>query len=140
MEFILIYHVLDFINLTYILTINLEILDWGLWHVKYFCWVIFANLGPSWLTKFVGLIWILNLGLKIYCEFYTLMDIYIWAIFVFAWTHFVILLVKYEFMTSETQNFIEESENKKVVGRNWACCKIIWVHDLFPTTIWFYFY
>ena len=30
MEFILIYHVLDFINLTYILTINLEILDWGL--------------------------------------------------------------------------------------------------------------
>ena len=140
MKFILIYYVLCLINWAYILVINLEILDWGLWHVKYFCWVIFANLDPFWLTKFVGLIWILNLGLKIYCEFYTLMDIYIWAIFVFACAHFAILLAEYEFMTRGAWNFMEESEIRKAIGRHWTCCKLVWVHILFPTFILFYFY
>ena len=40
------------------------------------------------------------------------------AIFVFAWTHFAILLADYEFMTRGTWNFMEESETRKAVGRH----------------------
>ena len=66
--------------------------------------------------KFVGLIWNLNLGLNINCEFYTFLDIYILVIFVFAWTHSTILLAKYEFMTRRVWNFMKESETQKVVN------------------------
>ena len=99
MGFILIYHILSLINWVYILAINLEMLYYDLWHVRYFYWVIFVDLGPSWLTKFVILIWNLNLGLNIYCIFYTFLDIYIWVIFVFTWAHSTILLNEYEFIT-----------------------------------------
>ena len=45
-RFILIYCVLGLINWIYILVINLEILDYGIWYVRYFYWVIFVNLDP----------------------------------------------------------------------------------------------
>ena len=59
--------------------------------------------------------------------------------FVFAWTYFIILLIEYEFMIRETQNFMERNKTWKVVGRYWACCKFVWVHILFLTLIWFSF-
>ena len=46
MRFILIYCILGLINWVYILVINLEILDYGIWYVRYFCYVIFVNLDP----------------------------------------------------------------------------------------------
>ena len=36
--------------------------------------------------------------------------------FVFAWVYFAILLAEYKFMTRGARNFMEESENQKVVG------------------------
>ena len=37
-------------------------------------------------------------------------------IFVFTWTHYIILLIEYEFMTHEVWNFMEESETRKAVN------------------------
>ena len=104
--------------------------------MRYFCWVIFANLCQFWLIKFIGLIWNLNLSLNICLGFCTYLDIYIWAIFVFAWAYSAILLAEYGFMTHETRNFIEENETWKVLGKHWTCCKLVWVYVLFLTTIW----
>ena len=94
--------------------------------IIYYWWINlkFANLGSSWLTKFVGLIWNLNLGLNIYCEFYTFLDIYIWAIFVFVWAYSTILLAEYEFMTRGTRNFMKESETRKTIRRHWTCLSL----------------
>ena len=44
-KFILIDHILGLLGSTCILVISLKFLDWGLWHVGYFYWVIFVNLG-----------------------------------------------------------------------------------------------
>ena len=32
-------------------------------------------------------------------------------------------MVKYEFMTRETRNFMEKSGTRKIVERHWTCCK-----------------
>ena len=77
-------------------------------------------------------------GLNTCFDLCIFIDIYF--IFVFTCAHYIILLIEYEFMTHEVWNFIEESENKKVVGKHWACCKLVCVHILFPTFIWLYFY
>ena len=73
----------------------------------------------------MGLIWNLNLGLNICLRFCTSLDIYIWAIFVFAWAYYAILLAEYRFMTYGAWNFMEESENQKAVEKHWACYKLI---------------
>ena len=73
----------------------------------------------------MGLIWNLNLGLNICLRFWTSLDIYIWAIFVFAWAYYAILLAEYRFITYGAWNFMEESENQKDVEKHWACYKLI---------------
>ena len=48
---ILIYHILGLFDCACILVINSKILDYGLWHVRYFCWVKFTNLDPFLINK-----------------------------------------------------------------------------------------
>ena len=68
----------------------------------------------------MGLIWNLNLGLNICLEFCASLDIYIHAIFVFAWTYYAILLAEYELMTRGAWNFMKESEIETTVRRHWV--------------------
>ena len=114
-------------NCACILIINWEILHYDYWYVRYFCRVILTDLG----LFLIGKICCLNICLW----FCTFLDIYIWAIFVFAWTYSVVLLAEYELMTRGTWNFMEESEIEKAIRRHWVCCKFILVHILFLTFI-----
>ena len=79
----------------------------------------------------------MDLGLNICFGLCTFLDLYIWVIFVFTWAHFAIPLAEYEFMTHGAWNFTKESETRKAVGRHWACCKLVWVHVLFLTFLFF---
>ena len=52
----------------------------------------------------------MNLGLNICFGLCTFLDIYILAIFVFVWAHYVVMLVDYRFMTHREWNFLEGKE------------------------------
>ena len=106
--------------------------------MRYFCWVIFVNLSQFLIDE----IYWTNLKFGFWLEYL------FWTLYIYEHLHLgyfcfcmsTILLVEYEFMTCGVQNFMEESETRKNVRKYWACCKFIWVHILFLTFIWFYFY
>ena len=104
----------------------------------YFCWVIFANLGPFLISKIYWTNLKFEFSLNTYCKFYTFLDIYNLDYFCFCmglFCNFVGWVLIYDTWSME---FMEESENQKVIRRYWTCCKLVWVHIWFPTYIWFY--
>ena len=60
-------------------------------------------------TKFIGPIWSLDLSLNNYFGLYIFLDIYLWAIFVFSWAHFTILLTEHKFVMRRGLNFMKKN-------------------------------
>ena len=107
--------------------------------MRYFCWAIFSNLDPFGLTKFIELIWSLDLGSNICFGLCTFLDIYFGL---FLSLHRLIL--QFYWLSTDLWHIEHEISWKKVrIKKLWEDIELVvslfWYTFYFPFLFGFVF-